>query len=456
MALYYAVDSDPSAAIDAATITWNPVPITSDSLAATLTSSISEQINASRSYANSVVTQGEISGSFGFEAEASDFVRDMLQAAMQVTGTWNKGKVYVNGSTPTCLMFLKKVARSGGTDYFVFRGVQVDSMSFSVSPGSFITGEISVMGTRMGSGVLGATDGSNDILSALPGTWTLTDATSNNLMSSVFALQNFEVQTQSGRDMGVIIQELSLTLSNQLRQQFAVGTGSPYAAGVASGRFQATLTGNAYYSGPEIINGMLADTELRILFDLVDADGDGWKFLFDKVKVTAAPPPAASGPDQDVMSSTEFQAFQSSDHGTVEVMRVSAYTAGAELLTNGAFATNMTGWTGTNWAWAAGDGGKVDHTAGAADVLSQTLGASAPAGEYLLTLTVNDNAAGGVLRANLGTARIQMTHIGDPATEATFTGIVKTTEGTTSFTVTATADFNGGISNISLKPITWV
>jgi hypothetical protein len=247
----------------------------------------------------------------------------MLKAVLQSASTFAAdGDAIMNGETPACLMFLKRVKRGAGFDYYVFRGVQIDSMSFNVSPGSFITGELALQGVRMGSGILGAEDTSNDVLTTKPVGWTLTEYTSNAIMSSVFALKDFEVQDSDGTDIGVIARDVSITFSNQLRQQLAVGTGTPYAAGIASGRFMATATLEAYYSGPTIINAMLADQELRISFSLVDSTGRGWEFFGRKCKVTAGPPPTADSPDADLMSSTEMQMFQSSTDGTIKITKI--------------------------------------------------------------------------------------------------------------------------------------
>ena len=318
VSIYYAVDADPAAAIG--TVIWNEVPFTSDSLAGNLTSSQSERITAARAYAGSAITAGEVSGSLGFETEANTFMNTMLQAALQSDAA--PGSV-TNGSTPMCLMFLKRVKRGAGYDYYVFRGVQVDSMSFNVSPGSFITGELALQGIRMGAGVLGATDGSNDVLTTAPGT--LVEYVSGSIMSSVFAIQNLEVQDDSGTDIGVVARELSLTLSNQLRQQQAIGTGTPFAAGIASGRFMVTASLEAYYSGPTIVDAMFSDQELKLTFDLVDPDGKGWTFLLNKCKIMSSPPPTADGPDQDLMASTEIQGFQTEANGSIRVTKVGSF-----------------------------------------------------------------------------------------------------------------------------------
>lgn len=321
VSIYYAVDADPDAALSG--VTWNEVPFTSDSLAGNLTSSQSERITAARAYAGSAITAGEVSGSLGFETEANAFMNTMIQAALQ-SASAPSGTAVTNGETPMCLAFLKRVKRGAGYDFYVFRGVQVDSMSFNVSPGSFITGELALQGIRMGAGALGATDGSNDVLSTAPGT--LVEYTSGSIMSSVFAIQNLEVQDDTGTDIGVIARELSLTMSNQLRQQQAIGTGTPFAAGIASGRFMVTASLEAYYSSPVIVDAMFNDQELKLTFDLVDPDGKGWTFLLDKCKITSSPPPMAEGPDQDLMSSTELQGFQSTTNGSVKVTRLGTWT----------------------------------------------------------------------------------------------------------------------------------
>ena len=324
VSIYYAVDADPDAAI-AADQAWNEVPFTSDSLAGNLTSSQSERITAARAYAGSAITSGEVSGSLGFETEANVFLNTMLQAVLQSSSAPTATPIK-NGSTPMCLMFLKRVRRGAGYDLYVFRGVQVDTLSMTVAPGAFITGELALQGIRMGAGVLGATDGSNDVLTTTPAGWTFTDYPTGDIMSSVFAIHNLEVQDSTGTDIGVIARELSLTLSNQLRQQQAIGTGTPFAAGIASGRFMSTASLEAYYSGPTIVNAMFTDQELKLTFDLIDPDGKGWTFLMDKCKITSSPPPMAEGPDQDLMASTELQGFESTANGSIKITRLGTWT----------------------------------------------------------------------------------------------------------------------------------
>ena len=322
VSVYYCVDADPDAALGA-TLNWNEVPITGESLSANLTASISDRITSNRSYANSVITQGEVSGSISYEAEYCDFVNLMLKSVLQSSSAFaSDSDAIKNGSTPACYAFMKRVQRGTKYDYYIYRGVQIDSMSFSISPNSFITGEINTVGVRFGKDIKGGTNAILQDSSAagdgIPVGWTLLPLESSNLMSSVFALQNLVID-DGGGDVGLTMQDMTITFSNQLRAQNAIGAGSPYASGVASGRFQCTLSGTSYYSGPQIIELMLNDGELAMSFDILDATDKGWSFTLDKVKVTSSPPPQASGPDQDLTASTELQAFEDSANGTVKI-----------------------------------------------------------------------------------------------------------------------------------------
>lgn len=335
VALFYITDPG-TAQINLAdqTIEWQQVRMIGESMDLSLSSTISEEITPQRSYSNSKLTQGNITGGFNFEASAR-FLDNWLMAAVQgidetgaaYTPTWiggspastnpwtaNGDKMY-NGSAKNCFAILKRVALGDGTNYdwYVFRYCQVSSMTITAEPGALITGSVSLMGTE-GEVIANSATGAAG--------WTFQDDYSNPLMSGVDSLTGLELQSSVGSDLGIIFQNFSLTMDNQLREQFGVGTGSIYAAGVASGRFMATMDASAYYSNPTIFQNFVADNELKIVFSLTDANGDGWGFLFDKVKVTGGSTPQAGGPDQDLMISSTFQAFESDTKGTVEINMV--------------------------------------------------------------------------------------------------------------------------------------
>lgn len=322
VSLYYTADTADTT-LWTSTLTWTPVPMTGESISTNLSSVISEQITPTRSYAGSKLSQGEVSGSFNFEAQAGNFFFDMLIAVLQADkktsvntnsggSTWADEATIKNGSTKHCFAFLKRIqVASGDYDWYIFRGVQIGSMSMDISPNALITGTVNVMGVRPEAPV-------ED--SAKPGTWTLSDLTTLPLMSGVDSLQNFDILA-GATSSGVTMQSVAINFDNQLRQQQAVGINSIYAAGVASGRFMATYSGSAYYANPTIYNAFVNDTDLSITGQLLDSSGNGIQLDSDYVKVTSGSIPTADGADQDLMISTEFRAFEDSTNGTVLITK---------------------------------------------------------------------------------------------------------------------------------------
>jgi hypothetical protein len=129
----------------------------------------------------------------------------------------------------------------------------------------------------------------------------------------------------------------------------------------------------------------------------------------------------------------------------------SSATLGAELITNGDFATNLSGWTdsGASWSWSAGT---ALHTAGSSTTLSQaetvTNGAT-----YQIGITITGRTAGSIA-VSLGAVSV----IGsgtETAFTATFTRtLVADTTGSVNLVITPTSDFNGAIDNVTLKLVT--
>ena len=322
--LYYAVEPETETEdLSDETVNWFQVPITGESLDAALTSAVSEQITPQRSYAGSKLVQGEVTGSFNYEMQANDFFFDMLVAVLQAdetlaasgTASWVDDGTIQNGSTKHCLAFLKRVGVADGKyDWYVFRGCQIGSLSAEIQPNALITGSIGLMGVRP-QAPIEADDA--------PAGWEFEDAPTMDLMSGVDSLQDFSIASD-GTPTGVTMQNISFTIENQLRQQPAVGLGHPFSAGIASGRLSVKFSGSAYYADPLIFRSFLDDDTLTIEGSLLDAQDNGISFECGFVKVTAGSVPMASAPDQDLLISSEFQAFEDDTTGTITITKHAA------------------------------------------------------------------------------------------------------------------------------------
>lgn len=116
---------------------------------------------------------------------------------------------------------------------------------------------------------------------------------------------------------------------------------------------------------------------------------------------------------------------------------------GANIVPNGTFATDFTGWNGTNWTWNAGT---ALHTAGTIDELYSTNMPSAVIGStYRVVFS---------MQGSVGSVRVYFGGVwgGLRSFTNTFTDYVTATA-TNALSFTPTSDFNGFIDNVSIALI---
>jgi len=313
VALFYAVDADPSLPVPA-TQAWTAVRMTGESMDLNITSTTSEEITPTRSFSDSLITQGEVSGGFSFEASFA-FLDDFLVGALQSSegvGGWATAETITNESTKACLMFCKRINIGGVYHYYVFRGCQVSSLSLKMEPGALVTGDCSVMG--VGGSV-------EDAAWATTGPMVFNDAPTNPLMSGVDSLTINYFTDANDVPLNATFQSLTVTFDNQLRQQFQVGGSSIYAAGTASGRFMCNVESTQYYDSHNIYDELVSDSIVKLQFTLEDSASDSYQFTLNKLKVQSGAVPLAGGPDQDLLISPSMQAFQDGTTGTVSILK---------------------------------------------------------------------------------------------------------------------------------------
>jgi hypothetical protein len=114
---------------------------------------------------------------------------------------------------------------------------------------------------------------------------------------------------------------------------------------------------------------------------------------------------------------------------------------GPELIVNGDFATDLTGWSGANWAWSAGT---ALHTAGSTGALSQASRPAIVGKKYKITYMIGAMTAGTLIMSFGGVSGAAKSENG------TYTEYVIATS-TAVIAFTPSTDFNGSLDNISLK-----
>lgn len=120
---------------------------------------------------------------------------------------------------------------------------------------------------------------------------------------------------------------------------------------------------------------------------------------------------------------------------------------GDELVANGSFVTNLTGWSaGAGWAWAAGD--KAQHTAGNIATLAQNITDVVNGDYYQISTTISGRTAGSIA-VSLGSVSLTA-----QSTNATVIAVlIAGASGTLTLAITPTTDFDGAVTDISVKVI---
>lgn len=131
----------------------------------------------------------------------------------------------------------------------------------------------------------------------------------------------------------------------------------------------------------------------------------------------------------------------------------STATLGSDLVTNGTFDTDLSGWTdsGSNWSWTAG---VAYHAPGAADTLSQNITVTSGS-TYLVEITLSARTAGSV-QLNLGS--VPLTDFGTTislSTPATYRRtLVAGASGSVSLSLIPTSAFDGSVDSIKVRNVT--
>jgi hypothetical protein len=325
-----ALDADPSAAIST-TQEWAAVRMTGETLDQNLTSTISDEITTNRSFADSKLSEGQIVGGFTFEAsykQLGDLLIPALQGAYDMDlgispapgNLWATTDTMANGSSKQCLMFMKRVLVGTTYWYYTYRGCQIDSLSLNMEVGSLVTGSVTLLG------IGGAVDSGTAATGPTGNTWTYDTAVygGSQLMSAVDSISNFSLTDHTDASITATFQSLNLTFSNQMRAQSAVNSAGIYPAGISSGRFMAEISSTIYFQNGTLYTQLINDDLCKLAFDLADSSGNTFNFDFDKLKPQGGVTPLAGGPDQDLLISPTFRAFEDATKGTVTITRTDA------------------------------------------------------------------------------------------------------------------------------------
>jgi hypothetical protein len=298
---------------------------TSESIVPAVSTISSEEIDSTRNVSdlNKVSSQaeGDIELEFSADGPIDALITSVLQTGStgaNTTDNMNDNTSYQNGTTQTSYAIQKKTT-DGSTNFFqLYQGMVPASLELTGESGSFVTGTVSFVGSKVN-----AMSGSSTLTSALT-TTTQPFSTVDTNTNIKFNDDAATVTNASYDDLSnVVPTAFSLNFDNGLRAQTQIGTTD--LAGIGSGRFVATgsLTVYANHADSQtLFNNYINTTKFGICFQIGNST-DTYRFYLPEVIITSAQV-LAGGNDEDVLMELEFQAVKTtigSDTFTVQLVK---------------------------------------------------------------------------------------------------------------------------------------
>ena len=270
-----------------------------ESISESLKSETDEEIRSDRQYSDSVIVSGESAGDVQFNMSYSAQTDLFLMAILQTSSTtWLTTESIYNEKTKRFYTIEKIVEDgAGASQYWRYNGMQAGTMSLNFQDG-ILQGSVSFMGLQGSTDTVIVTGATYGALHTAP------------LMNSADTLTAITVKDSGDADLGVVVQDMSLTMSNGLRGQRALG--SLYNAGIASSRFKAEFSGNLYFKDKTIYDKFKLNDYLKLQIDLTDSTGAIYSIALNKLK-TQSFEVVAGGVDQDLIVAWSAQGFGDSD-----------------------------------------------------------------------------------------------------------------------------------------------
>ena len=284
---------------------------TSESIVPAVSTIASEEIDATRNVSDLNKVSSQAEGDLEFEFSADGPIDALITSVMQAGEAGANdvdnavdGTAYYNGTTQTSYAIEKKTT-DGSTNFFqLYQGMVPNTLELTAESGSFVTGTVGFVGSK---------------INAMAGSATLTSALTTSTQPFTTVDTNTNVKFNTGASSittsdyaeltGVVPTAFSLSFDNGLRAQTQIGTTD--LAGIGAGRFTATgsLTVYANHADSQtLFNNYINTTRFGMQIQIGDSTNN-YRFYMPEVILTSAQV-LAGGNDEDVLMELEFQAVK--------------------------------------------------------------------------------------------------------------------------------------------------
>ena len=178
------------------------------------------------------------------------------------------------------------------TEFFGFLGMVVNTLELTIAANAAVTGGFEFTGK------------SAALAQATIGTGGPDAATTTEVMD---ALSNVGTIEEGGVALSLMIQEISISVANNVRGIPAVGTLG--AADIGVGKCDITGTLNVMFADDSLYDKYLANTATSLTFTITDAAGNSYVFTLPNIKFETDQP-NAEGQDADVVENITWRAMR--------------------------------------------------------------------------------------------------------------------------------------------------
>ncbi len=276
VAVAYAIDNAANAGELTAT-TFNYIPYTSEGFQLSKETKVSTAITDDRRVSGSKNTKGTAAGAASIEFGYTPFVLDMLKLAMM--GDWVTDTVAADGSmflldgdTTNFFVAEKRIKNTVGgvpMNYWErYYGNLVNEATIEIGSSELISMSVSTMAAF---GDLANADATSDTNAGglattytVPAAYEIADATNN--------ITNIVLKDAGGTPLEVVFSQVSLSIANNVREQAAVG--HEFAAGMAMGKVNVTLSGTVYFYDDTVLQAHLDNATMSAEMTISTTEGD--------------------------------------------------------------------------------------------------------------------------------------------------------------------------------------
>lgn len=276
--------------------------ITGESLNGNFTTVTSQELRPDRNVTDVTPVAANAGGGINIEMSYGTF--DDLLAAL-LFNEW-QGNALTNGPSENLQSFTleKRFTTDRGTyEYFRYAGMVPNSMTLNLGVDGIITGSFDFMGKR---------EEADSTL--IPGA-TYQEPTTSKVLNATDDFVSFSL----GGEMGNYVSSMTLTISNNLRSQRAVGHFE--GIGVGTGQFAVTGSMSVYFKSRALYDKFIKGEAVAFSFILGEEGGKQYKFTLPKLKFSSVAV-QAGGTGQDLMQEMQFQGVITTDiGGTIRIER---------------------------------------------------------------------------------------------------------------------------------------